>query len=90
MLIKNIDKCINIECWNLDKDDDAYEDGINNDIFIEYRTWEYEKMQELSWIYNADISDAFYLQRILSNWGYINVTVTVTDSYYFNVYHYGF
>ena len=32
MIIKDYDlNCINIECWNLDEDDSAYEDGINAD-----------------------------------------------------------
>lgn len=87
MIIKDYDiNCVDIECWNLDKHHCAYEDGINDEIQFHYRTWEGDKIKELQ-VIKGNINDAFYYMRILSEFGYINVTVTVETGYGINVYH---
>lgn len=86
MLIKDYDlKCIDIECWNLSKYHRAYESGINDEIQFHYRTWDGDKIKELKTM-KGDISDAFYLMRILSEFGFLNVTVTEETGYGINVY----
>ena len=87
MIIKDYNiNCIDIECWNLDKHHCAYEDGINDEIQFHYRTWEGEKIKELG-IIKGNIDDAFYYMRILSEFGYVNVTFTDETCYGINVYY---
>lgn len=83
MIIKDYDiDCVDIECWNLDKNDEEYWDGINDGILINCRTWEGEKIKEFDFIRGMNIEDALLLQRILSEYGYLNVTVSVTTNNY--------
>ena len=89
MIIKdnNLD-CIDIECWNLDKEYEEYLEGINDAILINCRTWDGEKIKEYVLLENMNLEDGFLLQRILSEWGYLNVTVAVTtNNYDYNVYY---
>lgn len=89
MIIKdyNID-CIDIECWNLDENDDEYYDGINNGILINCRSWDGEKIKELDFIRDMYVEDGLLLQRILSEYGYLNVTISITgNNYDYEVYY---
>jgi hypothetical protein len=83
MIIKdyNID-CVDIECWNLDENDEEYWDGVNDGILINCRTWDGEKIKEFDFIHGMNVDDGFLLQRILSEYGYLNVTVSVTTNNY--------
>ena len=89
MIIKDYDiDCIDIECWNLDENDDEYYDGINNGILINCRSWDGEKIKELDFIRDMYIEDGLLLQRILSEYGYLNVTISITgNNYDYEVYY---
>lgn len=89
MIIKDYDiDCIDIECWDFNENNDEYYDNINNGILINYRTWDGEKIKELDFIRNMYVDDGFLLQRILSEYGYLNVTVSVTRNHYdYEVYY---
>lgn len=83
MIIKDDNiQCIDIECWNLDKNYEEYIEGINDTIIINYYTWNCKKIKIVEVIENMNLQDALLLQRILSEYGYINVTISVTKNNY--------
>ena len=83
MIIKDDDiQCIDIECWNLDENYEEYMEGINDTIIINYYTWDCKKIKIVEVMKNMNLQDALLLQRILSEYGYVNVTVSVTENNY--------